>query len=108
MRLRLAIGLLLVFLLAACGDDPQAVALAESACAVLEDVQDESFDPTQLAAYNEWFQAHESELNSLAIGGGSADYEAALQDECGPVVEEFAVMFEEHSGESFWQTSSAP
>jgi hypothetical protein len=46
------VGLLL--LVAACGLDQEAVALAESACSTLEEVQDEPFDPTQLAAYNDW------------------------------------------------------
>jgi hypothetical protein len=106
-RVRLSLGLLLL-LLAACGSDAEAIALAESACATLEEVQDESFDPTQLAAYNEWFEANESDLNSIAVTGGSADYERSLRDVCGPVVETFAEMYEEHTGSSFWQTSSAP
>jgi hypothetical protein len=107
MRVRLTLGSL-VLLLAACGPDAEAVALAESACATLEEVQDESFDPTQLAAYEAWFEANESDLNSIAVVGGSADYEQSLRDVCGPVVEAFAVMYEEHSGASFWQTSAAP
>ena len=98
----------LVLLLAACGPDAETVALAESACATLEEVQHESFDPTQLAAYNAWFEANESDLNSIAVYGGSADYERSLQDTCGPVVEPFAVAYEEHTGTSFWHTSSAP
>jgi hypothetical protein len=100
------IGLLL--LVAACGLDPEAVALAESACGTLEEVQEEPFDPTQLAAYNDWLVANESEMNSVAVGGGSADYEAALREECGPVVEAFAVAFEDQTGTSFWQTSAGP
>jgi phytoene/squalene synthetase len=100
------IGLLL--LVAACGLDADAVALAEGACRTLEDVQDEPFDPDQLAAYNEWMEANESEMNSVAVGGGSADYEAALREECGPVVEPFAVAFEDQTGTSFWQTSAGP
>ena len=97
-----------MLLVAACGLDPEAVAMAESACQTLEQVQDEPFDPTQLAAYNDWFGANESELNSVAVFGGSADYEAALREECGPVVESFAVAFEEETGSSFWQSSSGP
>jgi hypothetical protein len=108
MKVRLTLWVFLLFLLVACGLDPQAISLAESACTTLEQVQDEAFDPTQLAAYNEWFEAHESELNSIAIGGGSADYETALREECGPVVETFAASFEDHSGTSFWQTSAGP
>ncbi len=100
------IGLLL--LVAACGLDPGAVDLAESACSTFEEVQDEPFDPTQLAAYNDWLDANESEMNSVAVGGGSADYEAALREECGPVVETFAVAFEDQTGTSFWQTSAGP
>ena len=69
----------LVLLVAACGLDPGAVALAESACQTLEQVQDEPFDPTQLAAYNDWFNAKQSDMNTVAVGGGSADYEAALR-----------------------------
>jgi hypothetical protein len=99
---------LLVLLIAACGPDAETAALAQSACAALEDVQDEPFDPTQLAAYEAWFDANESDLNSIAVFGGSADYEQSLQDQCGPVVEAFAVMYEEHTGTSFWRTSSAP
>lgn len=108
MRVRLVVGFLSLLLFAACGPDAETVELAQSACAALEEVQGESFDPTQLAAYNEWFDAHESDLSSIAVFGGSADYERALQDECGPVVETFAVMYEEHTGTSFWQTSEAP
>jgi hypothetical protein len=100
------IGLLL--LVTACGLDPEAVALAESACDTLEEVQEEPFDPTQLAAYNDWLVANQSEMNSVAVGGGSADYEAALREECGPVVETFAIAFEDQTGTSFWQTSSGP
>ena len=98
----------LLLLVAACGLDQEAVTLAESACSTLEEVQDEPFDPTQLAAYNDWLDANESEMNSVAVGGGSADYEAALRQECGPVVETFAVAFEDHTGSSFWQTSAGP
>jgi phytoene/squalene synthetase len=100
------IGVLL--LVAACGLDSEAVALAESACRTLEDVQDEPFDPTQLAAFNDWLDANEAEMDSVAVGGGSADYERALRDECGPVVETFAVAFEDQTGTSFWQTSAGP
>jgi hypothetical protein len=74
----------------------------------VEEVQDESFDPNQLDAYNAWFEANESDLNSIAVFGGSADYERSLRDTCGPVVEAFAVMYEEHTGTSFWQTSAGP
>jgi len=100
------LGLLL--LVTACGLDAEAVALAESACRTLEEVQDEPFDPTQLAAYNDWLDANQSEINSVAVVGGSADYEAALREECGPVVETFAVAFEDQTGTSFWQTSAGP
>jgi hypothetical protein len=100
------IGLLL--LVAACGLDPEAVALADNACRTLEEVQDEPFDPIQLAAYNDWLVANQSEMDSVAVGGGSADYEAALREECGPVVETFAIAFEDQTGTSFWQTSSGP
>ena len=98
-----AVPLLLV---AACGLDSEAVALAESACQTLEQVQDDPFDPTQLDAYNDWFDAHQSEMSSVAVFGGSADYESALRDECGPVVETFAVAFEDQTGTSFWQSSA--
>ena len=98
----------LIVLVAACGLDPEAVAMAGSACQTLEQVQDEPFDPTQLAAYNDWFNANQSDMNSVAVGGGSADYEAALREECGPVVETFAVEYEDHTGSSFWQSSSGP
>ena len=108
MRVRLSVGSLLLFLLVACGPDAETIELADSACAALEAVQDESFDPTQLDAYNSWFAANESELNSSAVFGGSADYEQSLQDQCGPVVESFAVKYEDHTGTSFWHTSEAP
>jgi hypothetical protein len=107
LRIRLAL-ISLVLLISACGPDAETVALAQSACAALEEVQDEPFDPTQLAAYETWFDANESGLNSIATFGGSADYEQSLQDQCGPVVEAFAVAYEDHTGTSFWHTSSAP
>ncbi|HWL49915.1 MAG TPA: hypothetical protein VNT92_08555 [Acidimicrobiia bacterium] len=94
-------------LVIACGPDPEVTALAQSACQTLEQVQGES-EPDQLAAYNDWFDANQSEINSVAMFGGSADYEAALLEECGPVVEPFAVAYEAETGVSFWQSSSAP
>jgi hypothetical protein len=70
---------LVLIVVAARGLDPKAVALAEGACQTLEQVQNEPFDPTQLAAYDDWFDAPRSEMNSVAAFGGGADYEAALR-----------------------------
>jgi hypothetical protein len=50
--------------------------------------------------------ATQSEMNSAAVLGGSADHEVALRHECGPVGQAFAVALEDKTGTSFWQSSA--
>jgi hypothetical protein len=71
-------ALVLIMVAALCSRS-EGVILSESACQTLEQVRNEPFHPTQLAAYDDWFDAPRSEMNFVAVFGGLGDYEAALR-----------------------------